>query len=129
LDERANLLKVREQVWRTWFASDRKNLEELVPPETIVISPGEEKWKNQTEVFQSAADFQAGGGKLLRLEFPRREVQRFGDVAIVWSQYVVEAEMNGKRSSSSGRVREVFVKRNGKWTNPGGHSDGEKSAK
>jgi ketosteroid isomerase-like protein len=101
----------------------------LVPPETIVPSSGEEKWEKQTtEVFQSAADFQAGGGKLVRLEFPRMEVQRFGDVAIIWSQYVVETQMNGKRSSSSGRVREVFVKRNGKWTNPGWHTDGEKSA-
>jgi ketosteroid isomerase-like protein len=127
-DERADLLKVREQVWRAWFANDRKSLGELVPPETIVISAGEQKWKNQAEVFESAADFQAGGGKLVRLEFPRTEVQRFGDVAIIWSEYVVETEMNGKRSSSSGRVTEVFVKRHGKWTNPGWHTDSEKSA-
>jgi ketosteroid isomerase-like protein len=128
-DERADLLQVREQVWRAWFANDRKSLGELVPPETIVISSGEQKWKNQAEVFESAADFQAGGGKLIRLEFPRTEVQRFGDVAIIWSEYVVETEMNGKRSSSSGRVTEIFVKRNGKWTNPGWHTDSEKSAK
>jgi ketosteroid isomerase-like protein len=128
-DEGADLLQVREQVWRAWFANDRKSLGELVPPETIVISSGEQKWKNQAEVFESAADFQAGGGKLVRLEFPRTEVQRFGDVAIIWSEYVVETEMNGKRSSSSGRVTEIFVKRNGKWTNPGWHTDSEKSAK
>jgi Domain of unknown function (DUF4440) len=127
-DERADLLKVREQVWRAWFANDRKSLGELVPPETIVISAGEQKWKNQAEVFESAADFQAGGGKLVRLEFLRTEVQRFGDVAVIWSEYVVETEMNGKRSSSSGRVTEIFVKRNGKWTNPGWHTDSEKSA-
>jgi hypothetical protein len=125
-DERADLLKVREQVWRAWFANDKLNLEKLVPPDTLVISSGEEKWKHQAEVFQTAADFQAAGGKLVRLEFPRTEVQRFGDVAIIWSQYFVETEMNGKRSVSSGRVTEIFVLRDGQWTNPGWHTDAEK---
>jgi ketosteroid isomerase-like protein len=125
-DERAEILKVRETVWRAWFANDTKTLEKLVPPDTIVISAGEEKWKNQSGVFQSAADFQKDGGKLIRLEFPRTEIQRFGDVAIVWSSFVLETETNGKRSSSSGRVTEVFVRRNGQWVNPGWHTDSEK---
>jgi len=84
-DDRAELLKAREAVWRSWFANDTKTLEALVPPDTIVISSGEEKWKNQTDVLQSAARFQAKGGKLIRLEFPRTEIQRFGDVAITYS--------------------------------------------
>jgi hypothetical protein len=125
-DDRGDLLKVREQVWRAWFANDKPNLEKLVPPDTLVISSGEEKWKHQAEVLQSAADFQAAGGKLVRLEFPRTEMQRFGDVAVIWSQYIVETEMNGKTSISSGRVTEIFVFRNGQWTNPGWHTDSEK---
>jgi hypothetical protein len=44
-------------------------------------------------------------------------------VAIVWSNYLVETETNGKRSVSSGHASEVFVRRNGKWTNPGWHTD------
>ena len=91
------LLRVREQVWRAWFAGDTKSLEELVPPDTIVMSGGEEKWKNQADVLRTAAEFHAQGGKLLRLEFPRTEVQRFGDVTIVWSSYVVETEVDGKQ--------------------------------
>jgi ketosteroid isomerase-like protein len=63
---------------------------------------------------------------LVRLEFPRTEIQRFGDVAILYSKYVVETEMKGKRSVSSGRATEVFVLQNGKWTNPGWHTDAEK---
>ncbi|MGA7869410.1 MAG: DUF4440 domain-containing protein, partial [Candidatus Binatus sp.] len=96
------LLNAREMVWRAWFAGDTKILEELVPPETIVMSGGEEKWKNQADVLQSSTEFHASGGKLIRLEFPRTEVQHFGDVAIVWSSYVVETEVDGKRSTSSG---------------------------
>ncbi len=124
-DDRAELLKTREAVWRAWFANDTKALEALVPPDTIVISAGEEKWKHQAEIFQSAADFHAKGGKLVRLEFPRTEIQRFGDVAVTYSQYLYETEMDGKRSVTTGRVTEIFVLRNGKWTNPGWHTDEE----
>ena len=125
-DDRTELLKVREKVWRAWFVNDTKTLDALVPPDTIVISSGEEKWKNQADILQSAARFQANGGKLIRLEFPRTEIQRFGDVAITYSQYLYETEVDGKRSLTSGRVTEIFVLRHGKWTNPGWHTDTEK---
>ena len=128
LDERAQLLNAREAVWRAWFANDRKTLEELVPEGSIAINAGEEKWEHQIEILQSAAAFQVAGGKLIRLEFPRTEVQRFGDVAITYSQYLYETEMGDKRSLKSGRVTEVFVRRHGNWTNPGWHTDAEKSA-
>ena len=117
------LLHVRETVWRAWFAGDTKTLEELIPAESIVMSGGEEKWKNQADVLHGAAEFHANGGKLVRLEFPRTEVQHFGDVAVVWSQYLAETETNGKRSLDSGRITEIFVCRNGQWTNPGWHAD------
>ena len=125
-DDRGVILKVREQVWRAWFANDTKTLEELVPSDTLVISAGEEDWKHQKEVFQSAAEFQAGGGKLIRLEFPRTEIQRFGDVAIIYTQYLVELEVGGKRSLTCGRATEIFVFRKGRWTNPGWHTDSAK---
>ncbi len=125
-DDRGELLKVREEVWDAWFANDTKRLEALVPQDTIVISSGEEKWKNQADILQSAAKFHAAGGKLIRLEFPRTEIQRFGDVAITYSQYLYETEVDGKRSLTSGRVTEIFVLRHGKWTNPGWHTDTEK---
>jgi len=122
----AELLQAREQVWRAWFAGDIKTLEQLVPPDTIVMSGGEEQWKHQAEVLRTSAEFHAKGGKLLRLEFPRTEVQHYGDVAIVWSSYTLELEVGGKKSGGSSRVTEILVKRNGKWTNPGWHTDEEK---
>jgi ketosteroid isomerase-like protein len=125
-DEGSTLLKVREAVWRSWFANDAKTLRELVPPETIVISAGEKQWKHRAAVLQSAADFHAQGGKLISLEFPHTEVQQFGQVAILYSEYRLETEMHGKRSVSSGRASEVFVSRHGQWTNPGWHTDEEK---
>jgi ketosteroid isomerase-like protein len=121
------LLKIRRSVWLVWLANDQEALKRLVPDDTVVISAGETKWKHQAEVLQSAADFHAAGGKLISLEFPRTEVEHFGDVAIIWSEYVLEVEVGGKRSKSSGRVTEIFVKRNGQWTNPGWHTDSEGS--
>jgi len=120
------LLQVREQVWRAWFAGDMKALQQLVPPDTIVMSGGEEQWKHQAEVLRTSAEFHAKGGKLLRLELPRTEIQHYGDVAIVWSSYTLELEVAGKKSGGSSRVTEIFVKRNGQWTNPGWHTDEEK---
>ena len=125
-DESSNLLRVREAVWRSWFDDDAKTLRELVPPETIVISAGEKHWKHQAAVLQSAAEFRAQGGKLIRLEFPRTEIQQFGEVAILYSEYRVETEMHGKRSISAGRATEIFVLHDGRWTNPGWHTDAEK---
>lgn len=122
----AELLKARETVWRAWFANDVKTLQEMVPAETIVMSAGEAEWKNQAAVLREAVDFQAQGGKLVRLEFPRTEVQHFGDVAIIWSKYIVETDVNGKSTTGTGRVTEIFVRRNGHWTNPGWHTEHEK---
>jgi hypothetical protein len=120
------LLRARETVWRAWFAGDTKTLEELVPPETIVMSGGEKEWKHQSDVLRSSTEFHSRGGKLVRLEFSRTEVQHFGHVAIVWSSYVVETEVDRKRSVGSSRVTEIFVWQHGRWTNPGWHGDEEK---
>lgn len=122
----AHLLQVRETVWRAWFAGDVETLKELVPPETIVMSGGESQWKHQDDVLRTAIEFHSKGGKLVRLEFLRTEVQHFGDVAIVWSSYVLETEVDGKRSPDSGRVTEIFVWQHGRWTNPGWHTDSTK---
>ena len=124
--DRAELLKAREAVWRAWFDGDAKALEAMVPPDTIVIGSGEERWRNQADILQSSARFHGAGGKLIRLEFPRTEIQWFGDAAVTYSQYLYETEESGKRSVTSGRVTEVFALRNGKWTNPGWHTDTEK---
>jgi ketosteroid isomerase-like protein len=117
------LLRARETVWRAWFAGDTDTLKEFVPPETIVLSAGEEQWKHQADVLRASAEFHAQGGKLIQLEFPRTEVQHFGNVAMVWSRYRLEIDVDGKRSSDSGRVTEIFVWRGGRWTNPGWHTD------
>jgi Domain of unknown function (DUF4440) len=126
VEDRSAILQAREAVWRAWFAGDIPTLQRLVPAETIVISGGEEAWKHQAEVLQSSTAFHASGGKLLKLEFPHTEVQRFGDVAVTWSTYRLEMEVQGKRSVDTGRATEIFVLRDGHWVNPGWHTDSGK---
>lgn len=124
--DRSDLLKTREAVWRAWFANDGKALDDLLPADTITISSGEEQWKNKAQVLEEAVQFQRDGGKLISLEFPRTEVQRYGNVAIIYSQYRYAIEVGGKPSQASGRVTEIFVFRQGKWFNSGWHTDREK---
>jgi len=126
VEDRAAILKAREAVWRAWFAGDLPALKRLVPADTIVISGGEEAWKHQADVLQSSAAFHASGGRLVRLEFPHTEVQRFGDVAVTWSTYRLEIDVKGKRAVDAGRATEIFVLRNGQWVNPGWHTDSGK---
>ncbi len=117
------LLQVRESVWRAWFAGDTTLLERLLPVDTVVISAGDKEWKDRADVLKESHEFHASGATLTRLEFPKTIIQHFGNVAIIWSGYVVETEVDGKSSVSSGRVTEIFVRRHGTWVNPGWHTD------
>jgi ketosteroid isomerase-like protein len=126
VQDRDAILKAREAVWRAWFAGDIPTLKRLVPADTIVISGGEDAWKHQAEVLQTSEAFHAEGGKLLKLEFPHTEMQRFGDVAVTWSTYRLEMDVKGKRSTDAGRATEIFVLRDGEWVNPGWHTDSGK---
>ncbi len=117
------LLDAREAVWRAWFGGDRATLEKLIPEETIAIESGDNTWSNRQKVLDGSSEFAKNGGKLLKLEFPKTEIQVYGRSAVVYSNYSYEIETGGQRSTHSGRVTEVFVLRNGQWVNPGWHMD------
>jgi ketosteroid isomerase-like protein len=121
------LLDAREAVWRAWFAGDRATLEKLIPEETIAIDPGgEANWSGRQKILDGSSEFAKSGGKLIKLEFPKTEIQMYGVTAVIYSSYSYELENGGQRSTQSGRVTEVFVLRNGQWVNPGWHMDSGK---
>jgi ketosteroid isomerase-like protein len=120
------LLDAREAVWRAYFAGDRATLEKLIPDETIAIESGDNNWSNRQKILDGSTEFAKSGGKLIKLEFPKTEIQVYGRSAIVYSNYSYEMETGGQRSTHSGRVTEVFVLRNGEWVNPGWHMDSGK---
>jgi hypothetical protein len=117
------LLDAREAVWRAYFSNDKAALEKLIPEETLAIEAGDNTWSNRKAIFDGSAQFAKGGGKLIRLEFPKTEIQVYGYTAVVYSNYLYELEIGGQRSQQTGRVTEVFVLRKGQWVNPGWHMD------
>src|SRR5215470_14556452 len=75
---RQELLAAREAVWRDFFVGNDTHLAETVPAEAIAINPGQKNWEGQKEVLAGSKGFAAGGGKLIRLEFPKTEIQTYG---------------------------------------------------
>lgn len=117
------LLDAREAVWRAWFNGDRATLEKLIPAETIAIDADVSDWSNRQAILESSEQFVKGGGKLVKLEFPKTEIQMYGNTAIVYSNYSYGLEVGAQSINRSGRVTETFVLRNGQWVNPGWHMD------
>jgi ketosteroid isomerase-like protein len=120
------LLDAREAVWRAFFAGDRATLEKALPPETMAIEAGDDAWSNREQVLANSVDFAKSGGKLIKLEFPKTQIQMYGSTAVLYSTYAYELEVGGKPVNRSGRVTEVFVLRSGQWINPGWHMDSGK---
>ncbi len=118
-----SLLDAREAVWRAFFAGDRAALEKLIPEETIAIEAGENNWSNRQTILSGSDQFAKSGGKLIKLEFPKTEIQLYAVTAVVYSNYAYELEVGGQRMNKAGRVTEVFVLRDGQWVNPGWHMD------
>lgn len=120
------LLDAREAVWRAFFAGDRAALEKALPAETRAIEAGDDVWSNREQVLANSVDFAKNGGKLIKLEFPKTEIQMYGSTAVLYSTYTYELEVGGQHINRSGRVTEVFVLQDGQWINPGWHMDSGK---
>lgn len=125
---RQQLLDAREHVWKAYFANERSYLEQALPPELLAIAPGPNDWSDRESVLRSSERFAQRGGKLSKIEFPKTEIQTYGNVAQVYSTYVLELDGPGGASRQSGRATETFVFRDGKWLNVGWHLDAEKPA-
>ena len=121
------ILATRERAWRAWFAGDRKTLEAMLPPEFIAIGWDDGPWDDRNATLAASAEFTGGGGKLTLLDFPKTEIQIYGDAAFVYSTYKVEfTSGDGKPVVQQGRATEVFVRKGGKWLHPGWHLDSVK---
>jgi uncharacterized damage-inducible protein DinB len=120
---REQVLAAREAVWKAYFANDRATLERLLPEELIAIDNGSNEWSDRTTVFAGAKSFAESGGKLVRLEFPKTEMQIYGGAVIVYTTYICETEVNGNRRTASGRGTEIFIRRGNGYVHPLWHLD------
>ena len=116
--ERASLMETREAVWRAWFAGDRDRLTEILVPELITLGSGGTFGSLQS-TLDGSHGFAASGGRLTRLEFPRTEIQAYGNTAILYSSYVMDLQTAGQTTTERGMATEIFVSRDGKWVHTG----------
>ena len=113
------LLTAREAVWRAWYAGDTAALRKLLPPELITLGPGENGWGVRDWIVDASADYVKRGGKLTRLEFPRTEIQAYGNTAIIYTSYQLDLNEGGKPRTERGKATEIFVRQGDQWLNTG----------
>jgi hypothetical protein len=122
-DVRKELLEARDTAWRSFFQKDLAVVEGMLAPELIAIQQNSDRWDNRTRLIALAKAMNEQGVQLLRLEFPRTEIQLFGNTAILYYTYIFETGLKGKSVVDGGRGTEVFVRRDGKWVDVGWHLD------
>jgi hypothetical protein len=122
-EQRADLLSVRESVWRSWYKNDRESLRRLVAPELIAVTPQATESATQHTFIASAQDFVDHHGRLISLSFPKTEIQIAGRLAVLYSSYDLQFELDGQKQHLNGWTTEVFVLRDGSWLNIGRHVD------
>ena len=125
---RKSLLQAREQVWRAWYGGDTAGLTQLLPEELMTLTPGTDGFTGRDGILGASARFAKGGGKLVRLEFPRTEIQAYGATAIIYTSYELDVAEGGKTRTERGKATEVFVRRGNRWLNTGWQLAPEMSA-
>jgi hypothetical protein len=120
---RKELLETRETAWRSFFQKDVSVVESILAPELIAIQESSELWADRAGLVSMAKSMGERGVQLPRLEFPRTEIQLFGDTAILYYTYIMEQRLGDRVAVHAGRGTEIFVRRNGKWVDVGWHLD------
>jgi len=121
---RKELLEARDRAWRSFFGENpAAAIEEILAPGVIAIQESSERWENRERLIALAKAMKAQNVRMLRLEFPRTEIQRFGDTAILYYTYVFATGNDKQSGTLAGRGTEVFVRRGDRWIDVGWHLD------
>lgn len=110
------LLEAREAVWRAYYLGDTATLGTLLPERMIGMGT------TRAEIMESSNEF-GRGRRLVQIEFTCDEFYVNGDVAVVFSNYRIQHELNSRPLVDAGRAIEVFERRGGRWLNPSWHLD------
>ncbi len=122
-DWEANLIAVREQVWRDWF-SGSPTLGDMLPDDFVGMGFGSGPWDTKETTLAGSREFAASGSKLVSISFPKTTTQAMGDVVIMYSNYeLASTSAGGEATTQRGRATEVFHWKGGRWLHPGWHLD------
>lgn len=120
---REELLAARDTAWRSFFQKDAAPAERILAPELIAIQASDERWDNRAGLVKLARSMGTRGVQLARLEFPRTQIQVFGDTAILYYTYIMEQRLGDRVAVEAGRGTEVFHRRDNRWIDVGWHLD------
>lgn len=118
---RVDLERVRDVVWRSWFAGDSVTLERVLAG---ALAAGDNRygWSDRKAAIAESRQFAKDGGKLLNLKFDSTEIDMRGPVAVMTARYsYTTADKAGKQVTTHGRAVEIFVLEKGAWTHPFWH--------
>jgi hypothetical protein len=88
----------------------------LLPRSTVA---GDERgWQSRDEIVDESRQSAASGRKLVGLKFDDTRIHKNGEVAVVFSNYTLQLEQQGQRTTVTGSASEVFVLEDGVWQNP-----------
>ena len=113
---RAAVLAARVAIWRAWFANDTVALARLLPSSTTAGEGG--GWESRDEIIAGSRRSAASGRRLVAIRFDDTRMYAQGNVVMVFSNYTMELEQQGQRSTVTGSASEVFVRTDGVWRNP-----------
>lgn len=118
-----DVLALRELAWRAWFSGDEATLLTMLPEDFLGIGWAGTEISDRAKTLASSRAFKASGGRLVSLSFPETRAQRIGDTVVFYGSYEMTIASGDQETKVSGKLTEVFVKRDGRWLHPGWHLD------
>ena len=113
---RAAVLAARDDIWRAWFAHDTAALGRLLPRSTTAGEGG--GWESREEIVAGSLASATSGRRLVGIRFDDTRIHANGNVVVVFSNYTLDLEHEGLRSTVTGSASEVFVRTDDGWQNP-----------
>jgi hypothetical protein len=113
---RTHVLATRDAIWRAWFANDTVALARLLPRSTTAGEGG--GWETRDDIMEGSRRSASSGRRLVAIRFDDTRLHAQGNVVVVFSNYTMELEDKGRRSTVTGSASEVFVRTDGVWQNP-----------
>jgi ketosteroid isomerase-like protein len=118
---RTELLTTRKAVWVNYYASPER-LAELLTDDLVALDGHGGPFETKTSVLAGSRRTIEKGSRLLAIDFPVNEVQRYGDVAIVYTTFAMKVQTGAEPPvDRSGQATEFFVLRDGRWLHTGWH--------
>src|SRR5690349_9432938 len=102
---RAAVLAARDAIWRAWFAHDTAALERLLP--RSATAGGANGWESRDEIVAGSLRSATSGQRLVGIRFDDTRLHASGNVVVVFSNYTLELEREGRRNTVTGRASEV----------------------